>query len=123
MSGARSRSVAQDVLSFGRFPGVDGFKHTWRSTSTLDFIVFHAVPGSKLGPVPIKIPTQPDYKGAIPASDRGGVQIDRLAFSGQKPHPVARCGDLAGSHRWSKDRSEKKNQAYLNFHVPPERKK
>jgi hypothetical protein len=85
--------------------------------------LFHKVLGSKLGPVPIKIPTQPDYKGAIPASDRGGVQIDRLAFSGEKPHPAARCGDLAGSHRWSKDRSEQNSQAYLSFHVPPERKK
>ena len=92
-------------------------------TSTVDFNLFHTVRGFKLGPVPIKIPTQPDYIGAIPASDRGGVQIDRLAFSGKKPHPVARWGDLAGSHRWSKDRSEQNNQAYLSFHVPPERKK
>jgi len=73
--------------------------------------------------VPIKIPTQPNYKGSIPASDGGGVQIDRLAVSGENPHPVARCGDLAGGHRWSKDRSEQNYQAYLSFHVPPERKK
>jgi hypothetical protein len=92
-------------------------------TSTVDFNLFHTVRRSKLGPVPIKIPTQPDDKGAIPAPDRGGVQIDRLAFSGEKPLPVPRCGDLAGSHRWSKDRSEQNSQAYLSFHVPPERKK
>ena len=55
-------------------------------------------------------------------SDRGSVPIDRLAFSGEKPHPVARCGDLAGSHRWSKERHEQSGQAYLSFHVPPERK-
>jgi len=73
--------------------------------------------------VPIQIPTQPDYEGVIPASDRGGVQIDRLAFGGEKPHPVVRCGDLAGSHGWGKDGSEQTNQAYVSFHVPPEPKK
>jgi len=92
-------------------------------TSTVDFNLFHTVLGSNPGPLPINIPPQPDYKGAIPASDRGGVPIDRLAFRGEKPHPVAGWGDLAGSRRWSKERSEQNNQAYLSFHVPPERKK